>query len=241
MTPGTPIFAIDPRESIDAELTRKLLDFVLSGSLQPGARLPSERDLAQSLGVGRQAVRNAVKSLAVLGIVETRVGSGTYFVGRQSALLPSVLQWGVLLSQSRVDDIIDAWVHLEVLVARLAAQRRTADQLVNIQAVFTQMQAVGANHPTYTATTAGLHEAIAQSSGNVIFEGVLSNIASVLKGWSDDSLRSVKEADASLAMYESLVEAIRASDADAATAAMQLQMMRSVRLVRDAIAASPPG
>jgi GntR family transcriptional regulator, transcriptional repressor for pyruvate dehydrogenase complex len=65
-----------------AEVTRRLLDFFTTGTLQPGDRLPPERQLAISMGVGRSAVREALAAMELLGVVDVRPGSGTYLRGR---------------------------------------------------------------------------------------------------------------------------------------------------------------
>lgn len=237
VTRAAPQFAISPRESVDAELTRKLLDYVLSGSLSPGDRLPSERELAQSLGVGRQAVRNAVKSLAVFGIVETRVGSGTYFVGRQSALLPDVIEWGLLLNQSRVDDIIDARQHLELLFVRLAAHRRTDAQLDSLESAVTSMrEAVGKSE--YGEANARFHLILADMSGNVVLTGVLANIASVLKPFAVavTAATTDEEITASLPMYDAVVELVRARKPDSAAATLDVLMAPTLSRLRATVA-----
>jgi GntR family transcriptional regulator, transcriptional repressor for pyruvate dehydrogenase complex len=74
------------RETITAEITRKLLAFLLSGKVSPGERIPSERNLSETLGVGRSVVREALKSLTVLGLIEVRQGDGTYLKRSDSEL-----------------------------------------------------------------------------------------------------------------------------------------------------------
>ena len=67
-----------PRESPVTDVARALLSQLLNGQLTPGTRLPSERQLAQTLAVGRSAIREALKALDVLGLIEVRQGDGTY-------------------------------------------------------------------------------------------------------------------------------------------------------------------
>src|SRR6476661_2311336 len=88
--------------SIDAvsavsEVTRRLLTYFTSDAIQPGDRLPPERQLALTLGVGRSAVREALAALEILGVVTVRPGSGTYLRGKASELLPQTLSWGMLI------------------------------------------------------------------------------------------------------------------------------------------------
>jgi DNA-binding transcriptional MocR family regulator len=83
------------------EVTRRLLDFFTTGTVAPGDRLPPERQLRRSMGVGRSAVREALAALEVLGVVDVRPGSGTYLRGRASELLPQTLSWGILIGEPR--------------------------------------------------------------------------------------------------------------------------------------------
>ena len=83
---------LDRRESVSSELTRKLIDhLVRDGHLRPGDRLPSERQLAELLGIGRSSVRDALKSLAFLGLIEVRQGAGSYVKEPDSELLPKII------------------------------------------------------------------------------------------------------------------------------------------------------
>src|SRR4051794_959939 len=105
---------LDRRKSPAEEVTQQLLSYLLSGEVVPGTRLPSERTLAERLGVGRSAVREAIKSLSLLGLLEVRQGSGAYMTGAASDLLPKVLEWGLMLGEPNMRDIIELREPLEV-------------------------------------------------------------------------------------------------------------------------------
>ena len=96
----------------------------MSGVLLPGDRLPSERELSRTFGVGRSAVRDALKPLTLLGIIDVRQGDGTYLRATESELLPKAVEWGLLLGQPGALDLVEARRHIEVALATLAAQRR---------------------------------------------------------------------------------------------------------------------
>src|SRR5690554_6170656 len=78
-------------------VAKRLLEIFTRGDIEPGTRLPPERQLSASLGVGRSAVREALAALELLGIVDVRPGSGTYLRGSASELLPQTLSWGLML------------------------------------------------------------------------------------------------------------------------------------------------
>lgn len=95
VTADLPQIDLSHREGLPQEIARKLIDYILSGEVAPGTRMPSERQLASDLGVGRSAVREALKSLGLLGLVEVRQGDGTYLRKPDSDLLPRVIEWGL--------------------------------------------------------------------------------------------------------------------------------------------------
>src|SRR3954452_3251534 len=101
---GTPV----------SEVARRLMDLFTSGSLEPGTRLPPERHLAATLGVGRSAVREALAALEILGIVDVRPGSGTYLRDGISELLPRTLSWGLMLGAPRTRELVELRGGLEV-------------------------------------------------------------------------------------------------------------------------------
>lgn len=235
---AVPSFELIKPESLDSQLTRQLLDYLLSGDLAPGERLPSERALAESLKVSRQAARNAVKSLAVLGIIETRGGSGSYLVSRQSDLLPRVIEWGILLSQSWATDLLDTRYQLEILLAGMAAERRTDDQLNLIREAYAEMDDAKDDYALYPEADAHFHLAVANASGNSILSGVLANIDLLLKAWSVRVITTAGETATSLPMHSAVLRAIECQDPVAARLAMDRHMERALRRLRESQPAS---
>jgi DNA-binding FadR family transcriptional regulator len=131
------------RETTTTEIARKLLVYFLAGRFAPGHRLPSERSLAQTLGVGRSVVREALKSLTLLGIVEVRQGDGTFLRSTESDLLPHAIEWGLLLGTRRTRDLIEVRRYLESILVALAAERRDETDLTALRAELDRMYAAG--------------------------------------------------------------------------------------------------
>ena len=100
--------ALGPMEqgSVVSEVAERLLAYFTSGDIAVGTRLPAERTLAASLGVGRSAVREALAALEILGIVIVRPGSGTYLRDGVSELLPRTLSWGLMLGAPRTRELV---------------------------------------------------------------------------------------------------------------------------------------
>lgn len=119
------------RRSVPEDVFDQIVSEVLSGEMQPGQQLPSERKLAEVLGVSRPAVREAIKRLTAAGLVEVRQGDATTVRDfRRHAgldLLPRLLFHGGELDISVVRSILETRLHNGPKVAELAAQRRQPD------------------------------------------------------------------------------------------------------------------
>src|SRR4051794_1938508 len=158
---GPALTAIPRRETPSAEVTRRLLDYLLSGDIHVGNKIPPERQLAQALNVGRSAVREAIKSLSLLGLLDVRQGDGTYLTGSSSDLLPRVIEWGLLLGERRVHDLVEARTNLEITVAGLAAERRTDEQVARLRELIGAMEKAADDIATYVDADLSLHLTIA--------------------------------------------------------------------------------
>lgn len=233
-----PTFALDNRETVEAELTRKLMDYLISTAVRPNDKLPSERQLSGALGVGRSALRSALKSLSLLGVIDQRPGSGTYLRDTTSDILPRVIEWGLLLGENNLEDVIEAREQLEVLLAGLAAQRRTEADLTRLGDLIVGMSNSNASQDQalYVELDIQFHLAIAEISKNEVLAGVLKNLQSLLHAWASRVIEAAGETDSSLAMHVPILEAIRRGEPDEARATMQAHMLRASSRLRSAIA-----
>lgn len=125
------------RRSVPEDVFEQILAEVLSGEMQPGESLPSERRLAEVLGVSRPAVREALKRVAAAGLVEVRQGDSTTVRDfRRHAgldLLPRLLVRGGEPDVSVVRSILEARLHNGPKVAELAARRRSPDLIARLE------------------------------------------------------------------------------------------------------------
>jgi GntR family transcriptional regulator, transcriptional repressor for pyruvate dehydrogenase complex len=217
--PDHGLLPVAAREPVSAEIARKLLDYLLSGVLLPGDRLPSERELSRTFGVGRSAVRDALKPLTLLGIIDVRQGDGTYLRATESEVLPKAVEWGLLLGERRALDLVEARRHIEVALATLAAQRRNEEDLRELRRLLRQMEEAGSDDEFIDADMA-FHLRLADAAGNSVLSGILTNIRSLIQVW---ITRVTYAADSVVPSYQEhvpIMEAVEAEDPAAAAAAM---------------------
>jgi len=214
-------------------VAKRLLDYFTSGDVAPGTRLPPERQLAASLGIGRSAVREALAALEILGIVDVRPGSGTYLRGSASELLPETLSWGMMLGEPRTRELIELRGQLEVFAARLAAERIEDRELMLLQRHLDAMRDNVHDRTRFIEADLKFHLQIGRSSRNTVLFDLLQSIRSLLRIWVERGLRDEEEARLAYDEHARVFEALTARDPDAVAAAMGYHMSTAgARLVR---------
>ncbi len=223
MTPD--LEPIAPREAPSTEVARRLLDYLLSGTVRAGERIPSERQLAAQLGVGRSSVRDALRPLLLLGVVEARQGDGTYLRQPESSLLPQAVEWGLLLGEHTTIDLVEARAYIEVAIAELAARRRSDADLARLKALLGQMSKIGVAGEEFNEADLAFHLALAEASGNTVLFGTIASIRTLLRVWITRVTAAAASTKQSYEEHVPIFDAIRASDPVAAAAAMRAHMV----------------
>ncbi len=214
---------IEPVSAVSA-VTRRLLDLFSSGAVETGARLPAERHLAQQLGVGRSAVREALAALELLGVVSVRPGSGTYLKGSVSELLPQTLSWGLWLGQPKTLELIEVRQVLEVHVARSAARHATADQIAGINETLAVMEAAQNDFDRFVTADMRFHQLLAEAADNSLLDGLLTTARSLIRVWVERAVRDSAHTRLTFVEHTAIARAVEAGDPDAAGAAMTRHM-----------------
>lgn len=210
--------------SPSSAVTYRLLDLLLGESMRPGDRLPGERALAEELGVGRSAVREAISALEVLGVVETRAGSGTYLRSSTSELLPSTLSWSLLMDQDRTIELNVVRGALERSAAQLAALTATAAQKDELGRLVAAQRAAADDREGYVAADVAFHRVLAEIGGNGLVGELLATTRTLLRVWFDRAVDNREDIDRAIREHEEIARAVAAGDAAAAGEAMERHM-----------------
>ena len=148
------------------------------GRLEPGARLPTERDLASQLGISRSSMREAIRALTVLGVLEARHGSGIYVTQLEAGDLLET--FGVVADLSRgpgLVELLEVRRILESTATALAAARITTDQLAEVEKHLTAMNATDDPEEILSHDLA-FHRAIGVAAGNDTMAAILEGLSS---------------------------------------------------------------
>ena len=208
------------QKSIPREITARLQSLVEAGDFKPGDRLPPERHLALLFGVSRNSVREAIKSLEQLGVLESRPGAGTFLTETGQGDLAR--QFGEVMARERhrLEDIFELRLLLEPQITHLAAQRITARILGRLQDIMgTYEQAMRDGHAVNEIDQA-FHDTIAEATGNQSIVRLMEQMHDLLTESRDEALQSPARSSTSLEAHRRILEALGRHDAEGARAAM---------------------
>jgi GntR family transcriptional repressor for pyruvate dehydrogenase complex len=170
-------------ETVSQTVLRQIVTLLRNGQLQPGDRLPPERELAASLGISRPTVREALSALGLLGVVEQRQGRGTFLVESMERLPLEPYLYKLLLNRGTIDELIEVRQLLEPRIAALAAERATPEAREVLKRSFEafEREAVGgADAQSEAAAGAHFHEALARATGNATLVLLVHSLADLV-------------------------------------------------------------
>jgi len=212
--------------SPSARTAQMVLAAISSGQLGVGERLPSERQLAETLNVGRSAVREALATLEILGVVEVLPGSGTYVRSPTSEVLPRTLAWGLLLERDSLGELFDVRDALEVKCATIVAGLDPAPDLTALSETVDDQAAavVSGDVDAYVSADQRFHIELSRLADNTILSYLGSTVRALLRVWIERQVRTVTEMQTAQEEHAAVLRAIRAADPDGAAKAMAEHM-----------------
>jgi len=169
------------RERLSEQVASYIEGLVDSGQLQPGDRLPPERDLAETLHVGRGVIREAVKVLGTRGLVVVRPGLGTFVAEMGSDYITQHLGRFFRLSNQSLSDLNELRQIIEVEIATLAASRAQPEEIAEMAAAIRKMDESGDSARNYVEADQAFHYALARGSHNELFPLLLEALSDYLE------------------------------------------------------------
>ena len=209
------------KASVKDQTLEQLKNYILSGAVRLGERLPSERALADALGVGRYSVREALKVLEAVGLVQSRVGEGTFLTTNTGASFGRILGLSLATWGGTMIEIFDARQMIEAEAAHAAAERATPAQLEQMRRALAMMNDTDdVRH--YLKADMNFHRHIGAASHNSIISQFVNNLVDwleeVLQETHLDSLPAQAEGGGT---HQAIFDAIAQGDTDSAARLMR--------------------
>ncbi len=184
------------RVTLGEQVAAQLSDQIAEGRWKPGEKLPSEAELCYAMNIGRSTLREALKSLAFVGMVQMRPGEGTYVIETSKLLIDRIMARGILKSDKELQDVGEARLLIESETAALAAERADADDFEQLDRLMDDMeQSLHGVGRDFVDLDVEFHLAIASCAKNQMLYELLTPIRGVLKEWISKSqeLPGIKE------------------------------------------------
>jgi GntR family transcriptional repressor for pyruvate dehydrogenase complex len=224
-----------PTEGVTAEIVvQHVRSLIERGELRPGDRLPPERELAVQLGVSRPSVRAGLRSLAAIGVLQTRHGAGTFITDGPPTLGSEPLSFLAALHGFTRDEMFEARRALEVGVAGLSAERASDDQIATIAEEVTGMFASLDDAQAFLIHDIRFHRAVAAASGNPILASLVEMVSALFYEQRKKTASNGRDLKQSAQAHRNIYHAIRAHDAKRARAARRAFWCRRRRRPRRA-------
>ena len=235
-------FSVVSRSTLPEEIANRLLQQIRERELRPGDKLPAERNLAEMMQVSRPVVREALRALALMRVVDIRQGDGTYITSLEPRQLIAHLDFVFSKDSVALAQLLEARRVIESGNVRLAALRVMASDLAELETLVATLEGAIDEPGRFSELDIELHIAVCAAAGNFLllqFMNIISTLGRVSRERTG-GLREVREA----AMHDHrlLLEALRAHDPDAAERAMRTHLdhvEEGLRSAIDAEAAAP--
>ena len=224
------------RSTLPQEIVNAIADLIMRRIWRPGDMIPSEKELAARFQVGRSTIREAVKSLVVLGVLEARVGEGSFVREPTSELLSGAFRWGLLLSERNLGDLVDVRVTIETECAGRAARACTKEAAAWLLDLIEQMHGQQNDHEQFMMLDNQFHIRIAQMAENAIFSSIASTIQTIVRLWYPVTYYAPETKAVTLTEHLAIARAIESGDEAGARAAMQQHLMSAGERLRTVMA-----
>ena len=223
------------RTTLAASAFEQLISYVVNGDWKAGDRIPPERELCQQLGIARTSLREALKAMELVGMLDSRVGDGT-FVCPRSEFLARPLLWAFTgTDEAELRDVMEARVLLERDIAGLAAERGSDDEITKIGDAVKALEDSVASGTSMVDADMKFHFAVAQAAHNGVLQNAVQLLRNLMRQWIYLKLQIPNVPVRVLNQHIEIYDAIRRRDADAARTAMRKHLDDSVSLVTQVV------
>jgi len=215
-----PEFEAVRRDKVYEGVAKQLERLILK-KLQPGDKLPSERELAELLRVSRSSIRDAIRSLELMGMVEPRQGAGTIVREISSDSLTNPLANAVKRKGELIGELLDFRMMLEPQLAARAATRVSDDDISEMEEILDRQEKKLRAGESTIPEDSEFHYAIALASGNSVVLKVLDTLMDLLRDSRERSLQVEGRQQKSVAGHRRVLAAIKRHDSEGAKVAMR--------------------
>jgi GntR family transcriptional repressor for pyruvate dehydrogenase complex len=232
------VFAILDRSTLPEEIANRLLELIRAERLRPGDKLPAERTLAAAMQVSRPVLREALRALAIMKVVDIRQGAGTYITALEPRQLVSHLDFVFSKDTVALAQVLEARTVVEVGNVRLAATRIDPARVQRLGEILEELATALDDADRFATLDIEFHNIVSDAAGNFLL-GQFMRIINTLARVSRERTGATREfRERALRDHGPVLEGLRAGDPEAAANAMRAHLDHVETALREAIAAA---
>ena len=213
-------FGTFKRTTLPDQIANRILDMIREKQLKPNDKLPSERSLAESMNVGRPVLREALRALALMNVIEIRHGAGAYVTDLDPARMVQNLDFVFSLDDSTILELFDARQIVEVGLIELTAARITAEEIACLEEHFEQSIQVSHDPALFAEMDVQLHQMIAEYAQNPILHRFMGSIHQLGIASRQRTVYLPAVIQQSISDHRVIIQALKSHDVAAAREAM---------------------
>jgi GntR family transcriptional regulator, transcriptional repressor for pyruvate dehydrogenase complex len=206
--------------TVSDEVIVRFKDLISKGVFRPGCKLPPERELVDVLGISRPTLRQALRALQILGVIQSRQGSGSYIAESPSEMLKAPLDFALALKQVATTDLFETRKALETKLAELAAQRRTDEDLLEMRQALSDMERSMGVPDDWCRYEMMFHDGIVRAAKNAVMATIMEMLSHLLLESRRQTIQLLTDYPKSYQSHLNIFLAIEKSNAGAASRAM---------------------
>jgi GntR family transcriptional regulator, transcriptional repressor for pyruvate dehydrogenase complex len=226
------LFGAVKKSALSEDIVDRLLTLIRERELRPGDKLPPERELAMLMGVSRPSLREALRALSIMNVLEIRQGDGAYVTALEPEQLMAHLDFVFALTDATFLELFEARRVLEPGIVALAALRIGAKELEQLEACYARSVECVADRPAFAAADLELHELIAKAAGNQILERFIAGLSQLGQESRRRTVALPGIPEQSVRDHRAIIDALRRHDPAAAQQAMLEHLDNVLRELR---------
>ncbi|MBG9587544.1 FadR/GntR family transcriptional regulator [Cytobacillus firmus] len=196
------------KTTLSQDIVQQLMELIINGTISPGEKLPSEKELMELFGVGRSTLREATRALAALELIEVRVPEGTFVTDSFGGFFTKHLALMSKISFENISELIEARVRYEIDLAEMAAEKSTGSDHKRLDNILSLMRKAKSNEE-FLKMDLEFHTAIAEIAKNSFMLQVMNILHDITKEWMAKVIESSAIQERAINHHERIARAIK--------------------------------
>lgn len=210
---------VSRRNNLSQNVVQQLIELIMDGTIKNGEKLPAEKQLMEMFGVGRSTLREAIRALEVLGLVEVKVPGGTFVVEEFGDFFTKNLGLISKISFNNIIELVEARAELEVILVDMAARKATKEDIKELEENINKMKNCSGNEE-FLESDLEFHILVSKIAKNSFMSQVMNILREVTREWISKVIGKYSVKEEVIAQHEKVFLAIKNGDRNLAKVAM---------------------